>query len=131
LDTGCRRKTTEVKAGGVYGEINSRGDFVRILEEAARISKQLQTRSPRDSTIAAIDAQLDAVRAWTAGDREPPPEARKSLDMGLRAVRELSETGDPIVDKFANRVQSIHNYFEDWPTDEAAKATDDDFLGDD
>jgi hypothetical protein len=118
--------------GGVYGEIDSRADFFRILEEAAGTSKQLQARSPQDPTIAAIDAQLDAVKHWTYGGREPPAEARKSLDMGLRVTRELSETGDPAMDKFTDQVQILHNYFEDWPTDEAAaKATDDDFFGDD
>jgi ABC-type transporter Mla subunit MlaD len=114
---------------GVYGEINSRADFFRILEDAARTSKVLQARSPQDPTIAAIDAQLDAIKHWTDGGREPTQQARKSLDMGLRATRELTETGDSTIDEFANKIQLLHNYFEDWPTDEAAaKATDDDFF---
>jgi hypothetical protein len=117
--------------GGVYGDINSRADFFRVLQETARTSKELQARSPQDPTIAAIDAQLDAVKHWTDGGREPPAEARKSLDMGLRAIRELSETGDPAMDKFTNQVQILHNYFEDWPSDQtAANATDDDFFDD-
>ena len=46
--------------------------------------------------------------------------------MGLIAARELSErTGE--VNKFAEKLSSLNNYFEDWPTDEeAASDTDDD-----
>jgi hypothetical protein len=118
--------------GGVYGEINSRADFHRVLNHATAIAKRLLATNPHDPTIGAIDRQLEAIKQWTMNGRDPTVAERKSLDMGLRATRELSDTGDPTIDEFTDQVQTLHNYVEDWPTDDqAARATDEDFFDDD
>jgi hypothetical protein len=118
--------------GGVYGEINSRADFFRVLGEARALARKLLQRSPGDPTLLSINRQLEAIAGWTAGGREPTKQERKSLDMSVRAVRELSNSGDPVVDRFSTTIMELDAYFEDWPTDEqAASATDDDFFDSD
>lgn len=117
---------------GVYGEIGSRADFFRVLGEALGISIKLSGSGGAKSPFGPIEQQLLAIDRWTANGRTPTRAERESLDMGLRAVRELSDTGDPGIDAFAGKIQALHNYVEDWPSDEkAAAATDDDFFDDD
>jgi hypothetical protein len=113
---------------GVYGEIDSRVDYHRVLREAADIARRILARNPGDSTMQRIDKELDAMRWWTQGGRDPSASERTSIDVGLIAVRELAEaTGE--VAELADKLSSLNNYFEDWPTDEqAANATDDDFF---
>ena len=114
---------------GVYGEINSRADFFRVLGEASRTTSMLLGRVPQDPTIQSINAQLEAVKGWTARGRQPTEEERSKLDMGVRAMRELENTGDPVMDRYVLKIYAIANYFEDWPSDEvASKATDADFF---
>jgi hypothetical protein len=114
--------------GGVYGDINSRQDFHRVLQETIKKSKQLLARAPQDETLESIDTQLDAVMHWTAHGRDPTKDQRKSLDMGLRAVRELEPVPDQEMHEFVQNIYALSNYVEDWPTDdEAANATDDDY----
>ena len=76
--------------------------------------------------------QLGAMRRWSANDRSPTDEERKHVSIGLIAVRELVDTGDPAMDEYADWLAELNNYFEDWPTDkEAAEADADAFWSDD
>jgi hypothetical protein len=113
---------------GVYGEIDSRADYHRVLREAADIARRILARHAGDSTMQRIAKELDSMRQWTEGGRNPSASERTSIDVGLIAVRELAEaTGE--VAELADKLSSLNNYFEDWPTDEqAANATDDDFF---
>jgi hypothetical protein len=113
---------------GVYGEINSRADFHRILGEATDVVRGILAQSPKDEVMLRIQMELEAMANWTAGGREPSEEERSSIDIGLVAVRELE--GVPWVDQnFLDKLHVLNSYFEDWPTDEqAASATDDDFF---
>ena len=113
---------------GVYGEIDSRVDYHRVLREAVDIARRILAQNPGNSTMQHIDKELDAMRRWTEGGRDPGASERTSIDVGLIAVRELAEaTGE--VAELADKLSSLNNYFEDWPTDEqAANATDDDFF---
>jgi hypothetical protein len=113
---------------GVYGQIDSRADFQRVLAEAIATGKQLLAQAPKDETIEVIDTELDAVQRWTAGGRTPSDDERKSLDMGLRAVRELEPITDPVMHAWVQKLYALESYFEDWPDDAtAASATDDDW----
>lgn len=113
---------------GVYGQIDSRADFHRVLAEAIATGKKLLAQAPADETIEVIDTQLDAVQRWTAQGRTPSADERKSLDMGLRAVRELEPITDLEMHAWVQKLYALESYFEDWPDDAtAASATDDDW----
>ncbi|MEJ7729660.1 MAG: hypothetical protein WKG00_10615 [Polyangiaceae bacterium] len=113
---------------GVYGEIDSRADFHRVLDEAIATAKKFLAQAPDDLTVEVIDTQLDAIRRWTAQGRAPTQDERKSLDMGLRAVRELEPTEDVERYSWIQKLYALESYVEDWPDDAtAASATDDDW----
>ena len=113
---------------GVYGQIDSRADFHRVLAEAIATGKKLLAQAPADETIEVIDTELDAVQRWTAQGRTPSADERKSLDMGLRAVRELEPITDLEMHAWVQKLYALESYVEDWPDDAtAASATDDDW----
>ena len=115
---------------GVYGSINSREDFFLMLRDVQHTTQGLIQCGAEHPVFLSIQKQLDAIDGWTRGGRRPTREERSSLDMGLRAVRELSDTGNPAMDVYTEKIGCLHSYFEDWPTDEqATSASDDDPFG--
>jgi hypothetical protein len=115
---------------GVYGAINSRADFFRVLGEATEIIRRMVASRSSDAAMLRIEKELAAMRQWSDFGSEPSEEQRKSIDVGLIAVREL-ENAEGVVADLANKLSELNNYFEDWPTDvQAANATDDDFFED-
>lgn len=115
---------------GVYGKINSRADFQALLEKATKEGKSLFAKRPGDATIDSIVRQLEAVAVWTADGRIPTKEERKSIDMALRASRELE--GDSEAYNWTRDIYELDSYIADWPSDtKAANATDDDFWDSD
>ncbi|MGA9485093.1 MAG: hypothetical protein WBV48_24450, partial [Candidatus Acidiferrales bacterium] len=63
--------------------------------------------------------------------RTPTEGERRSIDVGLVAAREFDGAKGEL-NNLAEKLFSLNNYFEDWPTDEeAASATDEDFFEDD
>ena len=116
---------------GVYGEINSRADFHRVLHEAINLTQRLLAASPTCVVMQVIQTRLDAMKRWTDNGRQPAETERSSIDVGVIAVRELSEA-DGDAQKLSGKLMALNNYFEDWPSDEkAASATDDDFFEED
>lgn len=115
--------------GGVYGTIDSRDDFFRMLDEARDICRRILTKQPRNRVIESIDTQLDAMWRWTQNGREPAQSERESIKVGLLAVRELDEGRQDESGELARKLICLNNYFDDWPTDEeAASATDADYF---
>jgi len=116
---------------GVYGEINSKIDYRRVLREATEVVTRTLARTPNNATMQGINKQLAAMKRWTDSGRKPTEIERRNIDVGLIAARELSdETGE--VGDLAKKLFALNNYFEDWPTDaEAASATDEDFFDED
>jgi hypothetical protein len=127
---GTRSGKRRIVMAGVYGEINSRADYIRVLRGATVLVRRILARTPDNGIMQRIDKELDAMRRWTENGREPSHSQRSRIDVGLIAARELSEaTGE--VGELAGKLYALNNYFEDWPTDdEAANATDDDFFDD-
>jgi hypothetical protein len=115
---------------GVYGEINSRKDFDRVLQQATALVRKILAHGP-NPVMQRIAKQLDAMKRWSDGGRKPTDNERRNIDVGLVAAREFDgETGE--IGELATKLFSLNNYFEDWPTDaEAASATDEDFEEDD
>jgi hypothetical protein len=113
---------------GIYGKIDSREAFYRVLGEARESVLGILTQWPEDGTMQLIFEELDAMRRWCDGGREPSDNQRGSINVGLIAARDLSKakgkTGELVQKLFA-----LNNYFEDWPTDaEAASAKDENFT---
>jgi len=110
--------------GGLYGEIDSRADFDRVLKEARTITRRLLRASPDNPAIAAIDTQLDAMERWAAGG-EPTRDERERINVGLVAVRELDADRQDDSGELARKLCVLDNYAREWPTDDqAASATD-------
>ncbi|MGB8541944.1 MAG: hypothetical protein WCD49_09955 [Candidatus Acidiferrales bacterium] len=116
---------------GLYGEINSKLDYQRVLRQAADIVTRILARTPANATMQGINKQLAAMKRWTDGGRKPTEIERRNIDVGLIAARELSgEAGE--LGELAKNLFALNNYFEDWPTDaQAASATDEDSLDED
>ena len=111
---------------GVYGPINSRADFFGVLDRAIAEGKAFQVKYAGDASIDAIVRQLEAVKRWSANGRTPTQAERESIDIGVRAARELE--GDVETYQWSRSLYALDAYIEDWPSDdEAANATDDDF----
>ena len=114
---------------GVYGAIDGRQDFFHVLSAAQSTLSSLGANASADPTLASVRRQLDTIAQWTANGRTPTEDERTSIDMGLLAARELENSGDPRITQWAEQLQWLNNYFEDWPSDdEAASATDDDYF---
>ena len=113
---------------GEYGEIDSRVGYYRVLEEAIDLVQNILTRRPDDEMMQLIFEELNAMRRWSADERIPTDEERGSINVGLVAVRKLSEaTGEE--GALVRKLFALNNYFEDWPTDhEAATAKDDGLI---
>jgi hypothetical protein len=113
---------------GVYGEIDSRAGFHRVLREATDIVRQRAAQAPNDPVMRRVAPQLDAMKRWTDGGREPTEDERRSIDVGLVSARELDGAEGEMKD-LSDKLDVLNNYFEAWPTDaEASSATDDDFF---
>jgi len=104
---------------GDYGEINSRADFHRVLGEATGIARRLLEGSPGYEVMLRIVTELEAMKQWTEGGRQPTDDERHRIDVGLVAVRELDGAGGEW-QELAQKLFALDSYFEDWPTDEQA-----------
>jgi len=114
--------------GGVYGEIDSRAAYHRILGEATEIVLGILKQRPDDDTMQRLAEELDAMKRWSKNERVPSDGERGSIDVGLVAARALSgATG--VEGDLVQKLFALNNYFEDWPTDEeAANAKDEDLF---
>jgi len=74
---------------GVYGEINSRADYHRVLREASNITHRTLAKQPNYAAMQRIHKELDSMQKWTENGREPNKTERKSVDVGLIAAREF------------------------------------------
>ena len=72
-------------------------EFDRALDEAIEEIGILYGRDPLDGAVDSIRAQLDALRGWTRGGREPSQDQKDRLNFGLIASRELSD--EPVAEK--------------------------------
>ncbi len=113
--------------GGVYGEINSRADFERVLQEAADIAARILAGG-RNPVIEAVAEQLGWIARASQSGREPSADERGKVNVGLIAVRELDADREDDSGLLARKLCALDKYFTEWPTDEqAGSATDADF----
>lgn len=100
--------------------IKTRGEFYEVLGRTREMAVERGAGSPlpmHDSIV----AQLDAMRAWTANGRTPTPEERDSIDIGLRAIREMDPPMDDVEAEYAECLVQLAGYFEEWPDDRPAE----------
>ena len=123
------RQATEVMAlAGVYGEINSRRDYHRVLSEALDIAQRILAKQPNYAVMQRIHTELEGMKKSTENSGEPSKSERKNVDVGLIAAREFENAKGELA-ALADKLYCLNNYFESWPTDEkAAAATDKDFF---
>ena len=113
--------------GGVYGEINSRADFDRVLHEALGIACRILAGG-RNPAIEAIAAQLTWMALTCEGGSVPSADERARVSVGVIAVRELDADRQDDSGQLARKLCVLDTYFTEWPTDEqAASATDADY----
>ncbi|HEY6878169.1 MAG TPA: immunity protein Tsi6 family protein [Polyangiales bacterium] len=107
----------------MYGQLNSRADFQRVLGEAIDFADQRDVAYPGDPALQVIKAQLEKMREWTENDRVPTDVERGRITVGMVAAREMSDTNDPEVDNWVDKVSVLWNFFEAWPTDAEASSS--------
>lgn len=109
---------------GLYGRINSRGDFQRVLAEALDTARRGLALEPNSYVTQIAAKQLEAMQAWTANGRAPSEDEQNRIDVSVLAGRELSDTGRPETEEWVQQLTELDNYFQAWPTDrEAASST--------
>jgi hypothetical protein len=104
---------------GVYGEIDSRATYHRVLGEATEYVRGILNQRPDHPTLQRILKELGTMKRWTENGREPRIAERASVEVGLIAARELSGATQK-EGLFIEKLFALNNYFEDWPTDEDA-----------
>jgi hypothetical protein len=97
--------------------ISSRNDFQAALAEAIAVVGDLVRAAPRFEPYQEIEMQLDAMRRWTADGREPTPDERASINIGLVIIRELDPQPDPPTYAKYELLRACHHYFRQWPPD--------------
>jgi hypothetical protein len=107
--------------------INSRADFFRVLDEAIDMTHERLGRGLW-SPLQSIGAQLEAIKKWTDGGREPTVDERKLVDIGLVVARELEPAADVEEQRYNERLYEIQGYFGEWLSDAQLAAPDDDPL---
>jgi hypothetical protein len=114
---------------GVYGRLNSRADFHRVLAEAIATARRGLAIEPNSRVTQVAARQLEAMKAWTANGRTPTAVEQTRIDVGVLAGRELSDTGRPETEEWVQQLTELDNFFQGWPSDaEAASSTDEDVL---
>ena len=98
-------------------DIQSRTEFFEVLAEALEQVKGFKAQAPTYWVWANLEKQLEAMRGWTANGRTPTASERKSIDIGLIAVRELEPTEELEPYRFNQRLHGLNYYFAHWPDD--------------
>jgi hypothetical protein len=107
---------------GEYGNLDSRAKFRATLKQTLDLATECARRYPGNTALGSIQAQLTAMKRATDNGRDPAPNEREGFDAGLVAIRDLDGTPDKEVGDLAEAIHPIVAFYEDWPTDAAAKA---------
>jgi hypothetical protein len=109
---------------GIYGQINSRADFQRVLAQALDTARRGLASAPNSYVTQIAARQLEAMQAWTANGRTPSADEQNRIDVSVLAGRELRDTGRSETEEWVQQLTDLDNYFQAWPTDrEAASST--------
>ncbi len=104
---------------GEYGDIASRAAFHADLDKCIALSDKLKNKFPGHPGLESISPQLAEMQRTTT-DRDPSPDERQKIDVGLVVVRELEGWPDDDVMTLGQLIHPVAAFYEDWPTDEVA-----------
>lgn len=96
--------------------INSRKGFFDVLRQTLAEAKKRSAETPDFEPLAEIARQLEAMKRWTDGGREPTEEERGKISIGLIAIRELDPEPNEELYDFIQRLHELNGYFREWPT---------------
>jgi len=104
--------------------IKSRDDFFRVLDDALKKIADRVIKDPSFEPFGAIENQLDAMKRWTAGGREPSEAERQWVDIGVISIRDLEPSETVEEADFSNSLHELNYYFANWPDDPDVPAED-------
>jgi hypothetical protein len=113
-----------------YKSLSSRADFFLTLDEAIKKTLDLLRQVPKDPHLDSIFTQLEAIKSWTNGGREPTESERKSLTIGVILAREFEPAQTDEMQEWADKVREVAGYFRDWMDDATFATVDEDDLSD-
>lgn len=110
-----------------YRHIQGRADFQPLLDHLIQETKKLlPAKVGERPAIESIVRQLDAIRRWTANDRDPTVDERKSISLGKVVVRELEPAPDKDIAVLNEQLLELADYVKRWLTDREMAAFDTD-----
>ena len=112
-----------------YRHIQGRADFQPLLDHVIQETKGLlPPKAGEWPAIESIVMQLDAIRRWTANNRDPTLSERKSISLGKLVVREFEPTPDKDIALLNEQLLDLADYVKRWLTDQEMAAFDTDDL---
>ncbi|MEZ4390645.1 MAG: hypothetical protein R3A48_06075 [Polyangiales bacterium] len=95
-----------------FSKITSRDEFFVTLERThARLAEE-SARTPEYDLWPLMLRQLDAMREWTAGGREPSAEERERVTVGTLAARELDTVDDAALASLGQDLSELQYFFQ-------------------
>ena len=114
-----------------YRHIQGRADFRPLLDHVIQETRKLLPGVGEWPAIESIVMQLDAIRRWTANNRDPTLDERKSISLGKLVARELEPAPDKDIALLNEQLLDLADYVKRWLTDQETAAFDtDDPLSD-
>ena len=95
-----------------FSKITRRDEFFVTLERALTRLAEESARTPGYYLWPLMLRQLDAMREWTAGGREPTPEERERITVGTLAARELDTVDDAALASLGQDLSELQYFFQ-------------------
>lgn len=107
-----------------HAYIRSREDFLVVLAELTRETGVLETSNPDYPLFGSLRRQLEAIAQWSANGRNPTPDERRSLNIGVVLAREFDQPPRELK-RWAARLSELNFYVLHWRDDASWNAMDD------
>jgi hypothetical protein len=99
-------------------------EFFRVLDLTRDETRAYLLKEPAALEIwGEVQAQLDAMREWTAGGATPTIEQRDAIWIGRFSDNELEPTDDPALADYCRRLHLLNHYWREWPPDDRGVST--------
>jgi hypothetical protein len=93
-------------------KITTPDEFEKLVNETARIASGLATALPQYLPVHNVYKQLEAIRQWTKTNHKVAADEKKSINLGLIAVREFDEHPNPQLRDLGERLIAISSYID-------------------